>query len=159
MKIFTSYFYQVRFFKPNMIPLSTAVWDPAWYHNGFKDNSSIFIDKNNVINGLRVLPLVPDETCSNLCHGRENCKDSDPITCSFLDAYHKQLQKINYYEFLGKLESHVSYLCNRFNISGEPFAVIMFHEALTNPCSERIVVQKWFAENGLEVTELNPKEY
>ena len=32
MKIMTSYFYAIRFFKPNMIPISTAKWDPKWYH-------------------------------------------------------------------------------------------------------------------------------
>lgn len=28
LKFVTSYFYKVRFFTPNMIPLSTAIWDP-----------------------------------------------------------------------------------------------------------------------------------
>lgn len=28
MKIRTSYFYQIRNFKKNMIPVSTAMWDP-----------------------------------------------------------------------------------------------------------------------------------
>lgn len=32
MKILISYFYQIRFFKPNMIPLSTAAFDPKWFH-------------------------------------------------------------------------------------------------------------------------------
>lgn len=32
MKIYTSYFYMVRFMKPYMIPLSTAKFDPAWFH-------------------------------------------------------------------------------------------------------------------------------
>lgn len=32
MKILTSYFYQIRNFKPYQIPLSTAISDPAWYH-------------------------------------------------------------------------------------------------------------------------------
>ena len=31
MKIYTSYFYQIRNFKPNMIPVSTAISDPFWY--------------------------------------------------------------------------------------------------------------------------------
>ena len=33
MKIRISYFYQVRNFKPNMIPMSTAISDPAWFHD------------------------------------------------------------------------------------------------------------------------------
>ena len=31
MKIYISYFYAVRFFKPYQIPMSTAVWDPKWW--------------------------------------------------------------------------------------------------------------------------------
>ena len=33
MKIRLSYFYQIRFFKKNMIPMSTALSDPEWYHD------------------------------------------------------------------------------------------------------------------------------
>lgn len=33
MKFYTSYFYKLRFFTPNMLPFSTAKWDPKWYHN------------------------------------------------------------------------------------------------------------------------------
>lgn len=31
IKIYTSYFYQIRNFTPNIIPVSTALSDPAWY--------------------------------------------------------------------------------------------------------------------------------
>ena len=31
MKIYTSYFYQIRNFKQNMIPISTCLSDPEWY--------------------------------------------------------------------------------------------------------------------------------
>ena len=50
MKLRLSYFYQIRNFKPNMIPMSTALSDPAWYHD-FKDKDYIFArlsDKNVV---------------------------------------------------------------------------------------------------------------
>ena len=43
----TSYFYQIRNFKPNMIPLSTALWDPKWFHKN-KGHSFQFKDKNGV---------------------------------------------------------------------------------------------------------------
>jgi len=33
MKVRISYFYQIRNFKTNMIPMSTALSDPAWYHD------------------------------------------------------------------------------------------------------------------------------
>ncbi len=70
MKLYTSYFYQVRFFRPNMVPLSTAIWDPKWYHDG-KDHAYTFIDKNGVINGIRCEALHPGTSCSGLCHGAD----------------------------------------------------------------------------------------
>ena len=30
MNILISYFQQIRYFKPYMIPVSTAMWDPKW---------------------------------------------------------------------------------------------------------------------------------
>ena len=68
MKFYTSYFYQIRNFTPNMIPLSTACGDPLWFHKGM-DNSYTFFDKNGVINGLRAEMLHPDNSCSGLCEG------------------------------------------------------------------------------------------
>ena len=47
MQIMTSYFYQVRFMKPNMIPLSTALSDPQWFHKGTYDKTIQFKDKNS----------------------------------------------------------------------------------------------------------------
>ena len=63
MKLAISYFYQIRFFKPYMIPVSTAVSDPQWYHN-FQDKNYIFLDKRGVANGFRCELLHGDETCS-----------------------------------------------------------------------------------------------
>ena len=34
MKFYISYFYQIRNFSPNMIPISTTVSDPDWFHKG-----------------------------------------------------------------------------------------------------------------------------
>lgn len=159
MRIYTSYFYQLRFFKPYMIPISTACGDPSWFHNGSKDKSVVFLDKNRVINGLRILPLVPDNTCSNLCKGTSNCSTSDPKTCAFLNNYYEQLKRIDYQEFMENLEEHISLVCKRFGITENPIVVIMVHEAFTNDCSERVVIQRWFADNGLKVVELDPKIY
>ena len=50
MKLAISYFYQIRFFKPYMIPVSTAHWDPAWYHD-WAGAAHVFVDKRGVING------------------------------------------------------------------------------------------------------------
>ena len=58
MKLAISYFYQIRNFKKYMLPLSTAVSDPSWYHENL-NNNHIFIDKRGIINGIRILPLHP----------------------------------------------------------------------------------------------------
>lgn len=69
MKIALSYFYQIRHFKKYMIPVSTAAWDPAWFHiNGEKD--SVYKDKNGIYNGLRFNELAPGKSCNNLCKRR-----------------------------------------------------------------------------------------
>ena len=58
MEIYTSYFYQVRFMKPYHIPLSTAVWDPKWFHAN-RGQDYHFKDKNGVYNGLRAPVFAP----------------------------------------------------------------------------------------------------
>lgn len=158
MKIYTSYFYQLRFFKPYMIPLSTALGDPFWYHDK-RGNSYVFTDKNSVINGLRILPLVPDSNCSNLCKGREGCDRVGQGECDFLDKYYCQLSNIDFADFMSNLEKHISTICSRYGIQHEPVVALMVHEAANNLCSERIPIQRWFADNGVIIEELNPKEW
>jgi hypothetical protein len=86
MKVWTSYFYAVRFMKPWHIPVSTAVSDPAWFHD-FKGKQHVFVDKRGVLNGLRSEKLKPGNACEGLCRGRP-CNDV-PETCGFLEAYRK----------------------------------------------------------------------
>ena len=56
MKIRTSYFYQIRNFKKNMIPVSTAMSDPLWYRP--EQGQEYFFDKRGIVNGLRYTPLI-----------------------------------------------------------------------------------------------------
>ena len=42
MKVRISYFYQIRNFKSNMIPMSTCISDPKWYHD-FKGKNHLFV--------------------------------------------------------------------------------------------------------------------
>jgi len=148
-----SYFYQIRFFKPYMVPISTAVWDPKWYHS-FKDQNHVFIDRNGVINGLRIKPLMPGDTCAHLCRGREYCASSGPDTCTFLQNYYMQLEALDFNEFMWNLEKHLHDLFEKCHIESEPLAVLMVHEAFSNPCSERVALLKWFSNHGLPVSEL-----
>ena len=53
----TSYFYQVRYFNANILPFSTALSDPKWFHED-KSNNHIFLDIHGVVNGLRCEPII-----------------------------------------------------------------------------------------------------
>lgn len=150
MKIMTSYFYMIRFFSPWMIPLSTALSDPKWYHN-HQGKTHIFFDKNRVINGIRIETLHPDDSCSNLCTGKP-CK-YDPATCKFLKAYHNQLKKIDFQEFIDWCERFADNCKKVFKLDHEPVLVLIVHEAPDNQCSEREMIHRWFQENNYPITE------
>lgn len=138
MRLFTSYFYQVRFFKPWQIPLSTALGDPAWFHE-FKGKDHVFIDKNGVLNGSRSIKLQPGRSCHGLCSGKP-CAYS-PESCAFLREYKKQIFSINRESYIAKLYLFLEKLRSVLDFSNEPEIVFIVHEAPTNPCSERVVLQ------------------
>lgn len=153
MKICTSYFYKVRFFDRTMIPMSTAVWDPAWWHKNTKDYSYQFKDKNGVINGIRATPFVPGHDCDGKCRGQENCDTKNSHDCEFLKAYRAQLDALNFDEIMARFAALGKTYQERENISDEVTIVLLVYETPTNPCSERVVIQEWFAAHGLKVEE------
>lgn len=153
LRLATSYFYQIRFFKKYMFPISTAVWDPKWYH-AFKGQNHVFIDKRGVVNGLRIQPLMPGSECDGLCRGLETCNSRNPYECEFLHTYRKQLDAINFDEFMQKLELNITELQRRLNINMDPIAVFIVHEVPDKICSERGTIQDWFESHGLFVKEL-----
>lgn len=145
MKIYTSYFYQLRFFKPYMIPLSTAVWDPKWYHNNY-DQDYTFVDKNGVINGLRCEALHPGPFCEGACRGTTGNAPGcthDPESCAFLKLYLAQLNKLDKADYLRRIENLCRKVQKELGFTEEPVAVLMVHEAPSNPCSERLALQQW----------------
>lgn len=151
MKFYTSYFYQLRFFAPNMIPLSTACGDPQWFHNGMGKDYTFF-DKNGVINGLRAEMLHPDDSCAGLCGGMACPKI--PQDCSFLKVYNKQLKQVDFIDFLERCNRISQVIKAGNNYAGEPIIVLMVHEAWYNPCSERVVLQNWMKSHGINCEEL-----
>ena len=153
VQIAISYFYHIRFFKPYMLPVSTAVWDPKWYHRN-NDQDTTYIDKNGVINGLRVPMLAPGENCHCLCRGRELCEDIPTGSCKFLQEYRKQLDAIPFKEFCESLTQCSEKLKGILKFKEDPILVLMVHEKYDNPCSERVVLLDWFKQNGVDVQEL-----
>ena len=143
MRFFTSYFYMVRFFTPETYGLSTAMWDPKWFHD-FKGQDHIFRDSHNVLNGLRCDLLVPGSSCDGLCHGPNGCGEK-PDSCRFLENYYNQLKEVG-------IDKIVNFCDEAF--SGKDVDIVfLFHETPDNPCSERVVVQKFFKENGFPISE------
>lgn len=152
-KLRTSYFYQIRFFSKDMIPVSTAVWDPAWYHE-FKSQDHIWIDNNGVINGIRLPLLSPGPTCEYLCRGPETCS-SNPHDCEFLTKYSNQLYSMDTLDILSKL-NNISEMSKRIlKLDMSPTLVLIVHEAPSKSCSERCKLQEYFTELGFNCKELN----
>lgn len=153
MKICISYFYQIRNFKPYMIPVSTAVGDPRWYYKGSKQGT-LYVDKNGVLNGLRCPELAPGKECHGLCRG--DCKDKKTIhLCAFLQAYQKQLADLDIKELIQRCEKAATAAQNLLGFQEEPIIVFMVHEAPQNPCSERDSLKYYFLSHGIECEELS----
>ena len=75
MKLYTSYFAQLRNFPPNLVGLSTAVWNPKWLQSGRDKNGAIWLD---------IPPLKPGVACEGLCEGK--CLPKHPNNCQFLSS-------------------------------------------------------------------------
>ena len=156
MKIYTSYFYQIRNFPKNLIPLSTAVWDPKWYHNN-NSLKYVYRDKRGIFVGLRAEMFAPDGTCQDLCRGPDRpdiCyQEGGRYGCSFLNTYRRQLDKLDFNETIEGLKE-LSRSIQELEHSDEEYDIaLIFHEIPDNPCSERRVVQDWFKDHGITAEE------
>lgn len=141
MKIYTSYFAQLRKFPTNLVGLSTAVWNPKWRPMGKDKRGVICVD---------CPPFKPGRECEGLCDGK--CNPKHPQDCAFLKTYKAQLDKINLsslQESLGKLSTQIAKDEGFTNID---FAFLVY-ETPINPCSERVAIQQYFKERGIEVEE------
>ena len=163
IKYYISYFYQIRFMKSNMLPISTAAHDPSWFHKD-KDDSYRYLDKNCVLNGCRMDDLVlPLERYSKLVRNNLDCptlcgkgKSIVSKTCPFMLSYAEYLRErySNFNDFLAQCEQEVEFLNSRFNF-GIDTVIFIVHEAPSRDCAERPVIQEWFRENGYELEEFN----
>lgn len=150
--ILISYFYQLRFFAPNIIPFSTAVWDPQWYHQG-RGNKHIYLDKNGVVNGLRYEPFVCIDHDS--CRGPEKCESNDPNTCKFLTNYREQLMKVSKEEVFSHFDKVVENLRKRGINIQDPVLCFMVYETPKNTCSERWPLMEWCNKNNITCREFS----
>lgn len=142
MKIYTSYWAQARNFPPNLVALSTVVFEPKWYKVGGKD-------KNGVIS-IRCNPFRPGKECDGLCNGK--CNPRRPEVCEFLKTYRKQLDKLDVRQVLQRLTELAAAIREDEGFEDVDFAFVVF-ETPKNRCSERWPIQQWFRDNGIEVEE------
>ena len=150
MKISTSYFYQVRHFKPWMIPISTAVGNPKWYEHKY-NASKEYVDNNGVLNGITFRELTPagiSAGCNPI-----TC-DKDLSKCAFCQQYKAKLDACDFEKLYAKLEATAARIQRQLGFTEEPHIVLMVHEKPDNPCSERAPLQQYFAEHGVECREL-----
>lgn len=149
MKIYISYWAQVRKFPHNLVILNTTMWPPKWYGPiGYKD-------KNGVVS-IDCPPLKPGPSCAGLCNGK--CSPKHPENCTFLKTYRNQLNQINFTDFVKKIEQNVLRIAKAENLENAA-AVLLVYETPTNPCSERRIIQEWFRDNGMEIEEWQQNNY
>ena len=148
-KIYISYFYKIRFFKNNMIPVSTAIWDPKWFHNN-GTSADIFIDENGIYNGIRCMELSPYKLTEHSCN--KECNQFAP-NCSFIKAYKEYIYSLDFQKTYGYLCGLSNKLRDMKKLNYEPSICLMVHEKPDNPCSERSVLMDWFKDNGIEIEE------
>ena len=134
------------------MPLSTAVFDPRWFFN-FQKQGTVWKDKNGVYNGLRAEVFAPGPLCEGLCRGPETCVTKDPHTCLFLKTYRYQLDQLDFNDVIARCERMGKYIQSLEKFSHDPEIALILHEAPQNPCSERRVIQDWFAANNYPITE------
>lgn len=157
MRLMISYFYQIRNFTENMIPLSTAIWDPKWYHDFTGDYNYIFEDKRNILNGVRLLPIIECGKASSGCHGPEQCCDkAKPPHCQFLETYRENLEHMDFNQLISDLEAFEKGYQQFKNIKDEIIMTLIVYETPSNPCSERSALIDYFKSNGYELEEFKP---
>ena len=162
MKYRITYFYNLRFLKPNQIPISTAYWDPKWIRERTQNNAKPYVDENNIMIGLKEESLIIDinswdsldEQCQRDCPYRYKIPN-----CGFMREYTKQLEKIDFDGYLIPELTRVAEDVRKItHYEGEPEIVLLVHEKPDVPCAERPCLVKLFKEHGLELREWSKED-
>lgn len=140
INIATSYFYQIRNFKPGMIPVSTCLSDPMWYRP--PEGKQWYIDKRGVVCGLRYEPLIVQRygNCSCPCLYKNELGGE----CQTMQEYRQLLEQYVNKEETFKAFEHCLNLFNADTI------VLIVYETPMNLCSERKALQDFFNCKELE---------
>lgn len=148
-----SYFYQIRNFLTNMIPISTAMWDPLWYHNFTRDPHYQFKDKRGIWNGIRAEILNPSKVQTSDGGCRRPCL-LHPETCDANKNYKQYLDSLDFNNLIKRFNNLNEQIKQFENTTKDYTFVLIVYETPNNPCSERNVLIPWFQEHGYNLQEL-----
>lgn len=138
-----------------MIPVSTAKWDPRWFHAFTGDYGYIFKDKRGIYNGIRAeIFLMPDDY---ICECGPDCLNHNPQTCNFLKDYKNHLDTLDFNYVYQELERIGNKVRELEGFAEEPIIVLMVYEAPYNACSERKPIQEWFNKHNYILNEWSLK--
>ena len=150
MKIYTSYFYQIRNFKQNMVPVSTCLSDPEWYRPQI--GKEYYIDKRGIICGLRYEPLIVQKYGTKQCLGNITicpyALQNKNYICETMQEYRQLLETIDFNKMIKAFE----FCLNKFN---KDTIVLIVYEAPNNLCSERRYLQEYFCSHNIKCKELS----
>lgn len=143
MKIYTSYFYQIRNFKQNMIPVSTCLSDPEWFKPPI--GKEYYIDGRSIICGLRYEPLIVQSQGTHYCP----CEEKEILkgNCPTMQEYRQLLETVDFNKMIKAFE----FCLKKFN---KDTIVLIVYEAPNNFCSERKYLQEYFLSHGVKCEEL-----
>lgn len=149
MQIKTSYFYQIRNFTPNLIPVSICITDPDWYRP--PRGKEYYIDKRGIICGLRYEPLIVQKNIIYNCP----CENKQLLQgqCDFMKQYKDLLNTVNFEKVIKAFNYCIKLFSLPFD-DKETVIVLMLYETPNNPCSERLIIQEYFNNHGIECKEL-----
>lgn len=172
MKIYISYFYQVRNMNAFILPVSTAKYDPFWFHPDVKNPKTgwhsissygMYLDKNRVLNGRRIDELVFPEgswkrleqnncACTQVCFRKDGITDDTETWCPFMVEYLAYLESLDFDSVILLLKKYADDYRQRYGLPHVD-VVLLVHEAKSCKCAERPVLQKWFSMHGIELEE------
>ena len=159
MKIYITSFSSIRYFTPNIIPISTAGgcgW-PWWLLKS--DNhkeGDFYLNKNNVMIGIQEEALsFPKERFESL---EEQCQKDCPYknkapNCQFMSEYYNYLKTLDFNSILSNFEKAAKDVKKINEYIDEPIIALLVYEGIDCPCAERPVLKRWFKDNGYDLEE------
>ena len=156
MEIYITSFNNIRYFTPNMIPISTAQGWPYWlYKSAGHKIGEYYLDKNNIMIGISEESFSCKDDFERMTEQcQKNCPYKSKVpNCEFMIKYYEHLKRLDFNNIIKGFEKAAEDVRKINNFEGEPIIVLLVYEAATCDCAERPCLQHWFKDNGYELKE------